>query len=373
MADGIATVYQPDAQDIGLTLHDYATLRTFDSTPADTRHRFIWTDIGTHKWADFHQPAGISDYVLTSSLQLPAPLTSRAVLDEKGLRLSISNAQQLQPEDAILASRSPDIMAARQVDAQAWRTESSDILMPGEISNETMLNKRQVQRKKLYQTLFNHADRLRAFPEELSVLFWSQQLPSQIHTETEMRRQSSTLLVVPVDLTPPAVGQQVLLPPVLLPYQTIASDSGGVSSAFFNRRRNWIEVSKGALTVLKFDLPKVCVPFEYRNVSVRIRIRAGSRDVGVAVGGPGQWEPLQTLSSPVGTFELDLPVETLNRISGQFVYLKIDVSDSQIAQDADDPTQYGEQDNYWKIESVQMTAEGARLPGAYSEDSGNTE
>ena len=373
VADGIATVYQPDAQDIGLTLHDYATLRTFDSTPADTRHRFIWTDMGTHEWADFHQPAGISDYVLTSSLQLPTPLTSRAVLDEKGVQLSISNTALLQPEDAILASRSPDIMAARQVDAQQWRTESADILMPGEISNETMLNQRQVQRKKLYQTLFNHADRLKAFPEELSVLFWSQQLPSQIETETEMRRQSSTLLVVPVDLTPPAVGQQVLLPPVLLPYQTIASDTGGVSSAFFNRRRNWIEVSKGVLTVLKFDLPSACVPFRFQDVSVRLRIRAGSRDVAVAVGGPGQWEPLQTLSSPVGTFELDLPVDTLNRISGQSVYLKIDVSDSQIESDQDDPTQYGEQDNYWKIESVQMTASGARLPSENSEDSGNTE
>lgn len=369
VADGIATVYQPEAENIGLTLKDYATLRTLDSTPADTRHRFIWTDIGTHKWDDFHQPAGISDYILTSGLRLPAPLTSRATLDERGLQLSISNADLLQPEDAILASRSPDIMAAREIRSQVWRTESADILLPGEISNETMLNKRQVQRKKLYQTLFNHADRLKAFPEELSVLFWSQQLPSQIETEVEMRRQSSTLLVVPVDLTPPAVGQRVLLPPVLLPYQTVASDTGGVSSAFFNRRRNWIEVSKGVLTVLKFDLPTACVPFEFEKVSVRVRIRAGSREVAVSVGGPGRWEPLQTLSSPVGTFELDLPVDILNKFSDESVYLKIDVSDSRLEEDSDDPTRFGEQDNYWKIESVQMTAAGARLSGT----SGNTE
>ena len=370
VADGVATVYQPEAEDIGLTLTNFATLRTMDGQPADTRHRFMWTDIGTHQWADFHQPAGISDYVLESTVQLPDPLTAHGTLDDRGLQLQISNTELLQPEDLIVASRSPDLMEARQTASATWRSESRDVLPPGEISNETMISKLQVQRKALNQTLFNHADRLQAFPEELSVLFWSRQLPSSLQTDAELRRQSSTLMVVPVDLQPPDVGERVLLPPVLLPYQTIANENGGVSSAFFNRRRTWIEVSKGVVTVLKFDLPTACRPFDFEQVDVSIRLRAGSRDVSVSVGGPGAWTPLETLSSPVGTFDFSLPVERLNQVSHSSIYLKIDVSDSQLeAEDDQNFENFGEQDNYWKIDRVLMTAAGARQPGSESEQS----
>lgn len=365
VADGVATVYQPEANDIGLTMTNSATIRNFDDTPADTRHRFVWTDVGTHEWSDFHQPAGISDYELNSTVQLPSPLTIKGRLDADGLQLEISNADILKPEDAILASRSPDIMAVRQ-DGAVWRSGVADILLQGEISNETLLTELQVQRKKLYRTIFNHADRLKAFPNELSVLFWTRQLPSSINTTSELRRQSSTLMVVPVDLSPPDVGQRVVLPPVLLPYSTIANESGGVSSAFFNRRRNWIEVSKGVSTVLKFALPEACHPFQFESANVSLRIRAGSREVSVFSGSPGDWTELDSLTSPVGTFDFDLPVSALNDASRTAIYLKIDVGDSKLDED-EDPTKFGDQDNYWKIERVLMSATGSRQSSAHSE------
>ena len=66
-------------------------------------------------------------------------------------------------------------------------------------------------------------------------------------------------------------------------------------------------------------------------------------------------QSVQTLDSQVGTFTIPLPKQIIQR--GQKFYTRIKVSEAQLAREG---VSDEEQDDEWKINSLQLTLKGAR-------------
>ena len=253
-------------------------------------------------------------------------------------------------------------MEARIADDGSLRSGPSDLLPPGELSNSTLLSERQLRRKELFNAVFESDDRLRIYPAEPTLLFWSEKIESSVSSSSEtLRYDSSTLISLPLDIQMPEVGEVVSIPPTLLPYVVVADETGSVGSAYSNRQRRWMERKPGGSLVLKFQIPSECQPFHFENASVDLRIRAGSRTVKISVGQLGGFTDVTSLSSPVGNVTVDLPAEVLNAATDSgSILLNMSVGELEIGS-AGDEQAAAEQDNFWKIDRVLLSLRGHRM------------
>ena len=367
VADGVTTIYQPESAEIDLMMSDSAVVIPQKEAGAAAKGRHVWDRPDGYTWKNFSQPAGVTDYRQRSVVRLPKPLSANASLDADGLQVQLSNAEFLQPEDAIIASLSPERMAARPIGDGKFRSEFSDMLAPGELSNETMISEEQVVRKKLYDQVFHSANRLAPFPSEPCLLFWTSQFGTAVNTEEDLRRETSTLVVAPLQFLQPEVGQTVCVPPTLLPYYSIPDEDGSIGAVYTNRTRRWLQRPSGGSVVLRFDLPKPCQPFQFESAELQLRIQAGSRKLTVQAGQVGKFTEVSVMQSPVGNFTIDLPVSALNAAGGESVVLKFSIGDVEFEK-GDEDSLSASQESYWKIERVLLTVNGQRTNQKDSED-----
>lgn len=365
VADGVTTIFQPESDAIPVKLNDSASLRSLSA--GKNRSRFAWSDIGSYEWQNFQQPVGITDYTQRSIVRLEEPLTAQAELDGEGLKIQLSNSAFLQPHDAIIASPGSERMEARVTSEGILESSLSDRLTPGEISNGATISEEQIERRRLYQELFVNEDRLKPFPLTTSLLFWTNQLPGAIETSEELRHESATLMIVPLHIKSPAIDETITLPPALLPYESVRDSDGSVGSAYFNRRRRWIERRNASSVVLKFSVPEACHPFEFETAEIQLRIRAGSRNVEIETGRVGDFSTIETLNSPVGSFAIDLPVEALNSASNESVFLRVNVGETVSESDSPDDSA-ADMDNNWIVERLLLTATGHKAGSLNTEN-----
>lgn len=361
-ADGVATIFEPVSESMDLTLNHHATLAMPRSGLGNVRRRFTWIDEGKYEWNGFTQPAGITSYETRSIVQLPKTLSAVASFEDDAIVVRVQNSAMLAPQDAIIAGPGPDRMEARFLnEASEFRTEPTDLLAAGQISNRTLLSETQILRKQLYSEIFDSGGRLQPFPVQPSILFWTDQIAGAVESSSEsLKHEASTLIALPLGFKAPAIGQSITLPPVLLPYVSVADENGAFSSALQNRQREWIERKQGSDTLLKFSLPDVCDPFYCEAASLELRIRAGSRTVKISVGNVGDFKEITSMSSPVGNMTIDLPVDLLNStIDQNAVFLKLHVGELEIGT-ADDLQSSSEHDSFWKIDRVLLTLKGHR-------------
>ena len=362
MSTGVATVYQPVPEKMDLTMRDHGSLAAIEDSAVAGRRRLVWSDNGTYSWEGFSQPVGVTSYNQTTILRLPEPLKALTSFEGDEVVVRLSNFDMLAPEDIVIAGPGADRMEARIADDGSLRSGPSDLLPPGELSNSTLLSERQLRRKELFNAVFESDDRLRIYPAEPTLLFWSEKIESSVSSSSEtLRYDSSTLISLPLDIQMPEVGEVVSIPPTLLPYVVVADETGSVGSAYSNRQRRWMERKPGGSLVLKFQIPSECQPFHFENASVDLRIRAGSRTVKISVGQLGGFTDVTSLSSPVGNVTVDLPAEVLNAATDSgSILLNMSVGELEIGS-AGDEQAAAEQDNFWKIDRVLLSLRGHRM------------
>lgn len=360
-ADGVATLYHPEGASLKLSFEPHALLQPRPARPSGERKRFIWTDRTQAHIPNLHQPAGATSYIERSVVRTDAPMRALGRISADGLEIKIANAVELDPEDIFVASSGPDRMAVRRVSGKLWCTPA-DVLAPGQFSNATLLSAEQNMRANLCNQLFQNDERLARFPDTPSVLFWSTKLPTALHPDDDsMRRQSWTLFSLPLDLQPPKVGVPVTIPTALMPYHVVPDIDGSMSATYSRRLAKWIQKKAAAKTVLHFDLPSSCRPFEFENADVQLRIRAGSRTVKLQSGTLDQLKDILTVEDPVHTVSFTIPGEVLN-LNRDSVLLRIAVGELKGV----DNKLRAEQDNFWKIDRVLLTVRGKRVDSAIS-------
>ncbi|MEZ6059033.1 MAG: hypothetical protein R3C19_01590 [Planctomycetaceae bacterium] len=359
--DGVASVYCPEPSTLDIRLTDYALMNPPEEESGGEIHRLVWTERGVSEWQNLTQPTGIRNYRTQSLLRLDQPSQAVATFDANGLTGKLNTASTFSPEDAVVAGLSPDRMAVTFDDDGTFHSTPADVLSSQQFSITTLLSDDQLSRASVYSEVFNDDPRTEVFPNELSLLYWSDSLPSTMSLAAgEMGQQASSLLVQPLKLTSPPVNTRITIPPTMLPYRAVLDKYGGIGSAFSNRNRVWNASEGSANLLLEFSIPQVCQPFQSDFARLDLRIRAGLRKVDVSCGTRETLQLVQTLDSPVGLFTLELPVDLLREAEqGGHVLIKLSVGDAEVVNS--DGVSEGERDDTWKIERLMLTLQGQRI------------
>ena len=357
-ADGVTTMYLPTPSNEDLKFSNMSlTGQALNSE--DEGQRLVWTDRGESRWMGHSQPAGSTSYVQRTAVRLKLPLSATATLNADGVRIQLTNAEHLKPQEPILASFGPDRMAVRQI-SDGFQSSPTDVLAPGQYSKEALLSESQILRGNLYTSMFQNTRIGDGFPKRPSLLFWSEQLEAGVSlSNDDLRKLSQAMLSVPLDLQKPPINESICIPPVLIPYRPIADINGGISSAYSARTGTWVRKKTGSITVLKFDLPRAVQPFQFADCDLELRIFAGSRSVRIQTGPLKNQSDVTTLQSPLGNVSVPISAEDLNKDStGEHVILKLTVSNLEGA--SGDSQLNAEQDDFWMIERVLLTLYGHR-------------
>lgn len=356
VSDGFATLYTPDSGELSVRLSDGGVLHPEPDPNDRSYRRLMWRTSNSGQWQNLKLPVGMRTARVREVLQTDGHLKAVATLDEQGLTGTLSAGNFSEPADAVLASSAANRQAVTLSPDKSWTSRADGVLAEDEFFQDTILSEDQLHHAAVFSSIFSPKNRGSAFPNELSLLYWARSEPTGIRVGTEETRQDSSVLVVqPIQLLPPEAGRTITIPPVLLPFRSIADEEGGFGAAYNNNKRVWVERERGTEVNLEFDVPEVTLPLEIASSELKIRITAGSRNVEILAGDPDDMQSILTLEGRVGTFIAPLPARTIQR--GQKLYVTIRVSDAIVAREEVDAD---EQDDTWAIENLTLTLQGAR-------------
>ena len=376
---GVATLYNPSSQQVDVQLEKDAFIRPEGE---DTRghKRLHWEENGAAVWRQFHQPAGAGHWVQSSVVRLDEPMRATGTLTKDGLQISLTNREQLAPEDVIVATDTPRQMAVN-IEGDVLICPPDAVLTPGNYSNNAILTEKQNLHAELFQRLFANRSPDNPFPNQPTVLFFSESLPGGFLSREGVRSETMTLMAVPLQYDPPALGEEVQVPPIVMPFRVVPDMDGGVSVAYDAGRVAWTEQPNGGTTAVEFRIPDVAQPFQFAAADLLVRIRAGSRVVKISAvipvaGAEATGESshkrveLHNEYSPVGDIALKLPEEVLNARGNGSIRIEIHVADIEFKVDEDGKTEQQIEneieelklkDNKWQFETIQLKASGQRV------------
>ena len=355
-ADGLASVYQPGPSGLAVNMTDFSLLTARDTTTQSNTRRMVWTDRGEAEWHHLDQAAGIRDYRIRSLRRLHRPGSITATLNKDGLVGRVPPGSE--PSDMILAGLAPERMAARMDSDGTFVATPDDVLASTEFVTGTFLSDVQKQHASVYEGLFSMENQDTPYPSALSLLYFTQlKNPSVTIGGQATRLDGSALVAQPVTLRPPPVNTEFTIPSILLPFQTVFDNAGGMSGAFSNRERKWLSQARANITLLEVSLPDISHPFKATGGTLSIRINAGSRQVKVSVGQRNAPGLVRTLDSPAGLFTIELPAENLNpAVADGTLYLELDVGEPNL--DAADEVR----EDDWQVGRIMVTLHGTRSP-----------
>ena len=363
VSDGLATVYSPDPATMLVHGDDGSILEPpVDASNRDYR-RLVWTGKRQNEWFQLNQPKGVSSLQVRSLRTLSRPLDAVATFTSDGLQGQLQMAELSNARNAVFASSTPDIMAVRIDPEGSFTISPAAILAPGEFFEDTLVSDEQRQHAAIYASMFDSSQRADAFPRQPSLMYWVDAGESALQIGDDGTSREEQLLVIqPLRLEPPALNQTIRIPSAFVPFRVVVDDGGSFSSVYNSSKRIWDASGReGAGSVrLQFELPETCLPFETQATTATLRIRAGSRNVKVTVGSPGEFHHAKELTSPVGSFEFELPLDAVrDTMKIGKLWVQIDVSD--LNQPEPDEPAVGEQDDSWVIEQLSLTVQGQRV------------
>lgn len=375
VADGYASFYSPHPSVLQVHLEQGTLLENrADATNRDYR-RQVWTGAMTSHWENLKQPTGLKTFPVRSLQKLSSGIRAVATFDENGLKGSLLSQDFKATSDLILAGTSSDCMTLTVGSDGTFRGTTDDVLASGQYFSGALLIDQQLQRSAILDSVFSVKDRLQAFPQTASILFWETPASSTLQISgPNVRHMHSVLVVQPLQLEPPEAGRLITIPSPLVPYRAIADADGGFTGVYNNSRREWSQLEVSGVTLLRFELPQVCVPFDPESVQASLLIRAGSRTVTLAAGYPKHLTAVAELVSPLGAHQITIPTAIVKEsCRAGHVFLHIGVGDLDESLKSDDLST-GEQDDSWRIERIRLTLTGRRIaepvPSATAPDAG---
>jgi len=360
---GFATAFLPSPAELKVSSDTGAVVDVLqDSTISDYR-RLIWRSLSDVSWVNLKQPAGLRTYKTRAAVRRQQPLRAVATFDEQGLRGRLQTDGPI-PSVALLAGVNRENLAVSLNESGEFRCAAVDSLAMGQYFRTNLLSDEQLFQSNLMRNIFviPAKDRAEAFPSVASLVYWDTSESEQLQFgDSAVRRQRSVLMVQPLELTPPDAGVPITIPPQLLTYRSGVTAEGGFSSIFNNMKREWLPYESAAETLLEFQIPPVCLPFDVESAELELLIRAGSREVKVLSGQFGNLQQVALLQSPLGTQSITLPIDLIKSgCRGGKVLVQFSVSDLDDSMKASELS--GEQDDSWQIERVLLSLKGRRTP-----------
>lgn len=364
------TYYADETMPLDETVTSGAPLIPDRTGVASSRWRAEWT--GVDQWAlkGVELPPGVRVATNRTHLEFEEPLRATATFDSNGVTGQVLLPDGFRVEDALIGgSARVTVPVSNNTDNSFTAGEA--VLPPGEYLASSLLDNEQSRRQSVYRDVFRIKGRNRPALLSTHLLFWSQPvLPGS--GEVAVRDEvGSSLFMIPLELQRPAEAGEILIPGPFLEYRSAPmTKTGGVPAYFNNRTGEWSEYQRASRVLLRFQIPPTVLPVTPASATLTIKLSAGSRQVTIQHGPPGDLVEADKLDSPVGTF--DIPLEfgdrnVLDKAGGLHVLLEVgDVnSDDESSVSSDGLAEV--KDEYWKVDWISLALR-ARVDGSDSTD-----
>ena len=314
--------------------------------------RMITTDLQTFRWEGLPQPSGLHLFLESTSDTTSNRYEVRSTFNEQGLsgRFTGSNGAGA---DAMLATQFGRI-GVKMSSEGALSGGVDEILATDQYMAANFLGAEQERRRRILEKLFESKS-WKTVLRQPQLLVWLNDWPRGFTFGEGLIRQQQTLLVLPVEITRPKGGSEMLIPSPLVSFGTRLPPDGSLPTGCWDDGLGtWQERSSPCTTWLSFQIPRSLLPAKVSKVQLDIK----------ASGAIGRLEllgirdhsavRLKEVVNPVGMVHIEITdASVLNLSEDGELGLGIAAGDPNRA-GGSDPTKMkvGATADYWKIESA---------------------
>jgi hypothetical protein len=323
--------------------------------------RMVWSDQNVWQLKDARLAPGVRLAEIQESVEVQQPVAVKGTFDESGFQGRLEGAVASEFSDALLADQTGFVLPVEIDSAGDVSASSAGPLPPGQYLAAAMLNAEQARRQKVYRRMFDPAERGRIYPAQPTLFAWSDPLTLQTGRADVNLPAGAMLMSVPLIIERPDAGSRVRIPSTFLPYRAVRIQKSkiGFASTYSNSRRTWsANTSRTASTsALRFQIPAAVLPLVVDTATFTFKVSAPLRTVEISSGLTDSLTDVWTRNSPVGTFEIPLPVEAsrqLDPAGGLHVMFKV----GSVQLEELDAAEVGTQDRSWQVDWMQLEIQG---------------
>lgn len=318
-------------------------------------HRLIWKDLDDWQWLNVSQPAGLRHLHYETSPRQNTRWAAAAEWNASGLAGQLQLPAGLVPEDAILIGPGGRTGVTMQSSGQFQAAAGSE-LSRGQFLQADVLSNEQRRRSRVVEQIVADGGNIDA----PTLLFWTAPVDDGLQLGSDLTAVGSALIRAPLVLNRPAVGTEVRVPATLLSVREGRGPDGAVPQGIYDyRNRQWQERPGRTSTWLQYRLPPSLNPLALRELEVVARVSGPIGKLELSGWREGHLEPIHAWTAPVGTVSARIPdVSTLPTLPDGSFLLSVTAGEPV----ADPTGRFGDDRQYWRIESLALTVSGTTLP-----------
>lgn len=319
MVRGSAAIYSPSTEDSPLQATRGGMLWPNMSGLRGRVVRLVMSDMNQWKWQGVEFSSGaIRTGALQQQVQFDDNMAVQGMFGPQGLEITTNSKTLNSMHDRLLAMPGgvmsihpePSSDDASQNGDQTIRRYVAgleDVLDRGQYlkSGGAILTGDQQQRQSFYASIYKTKDGL---PQRASLIGWLENLDTGLTLSDEHEERNSSLLMVPLTMQRPPVGQEVMIPSTFMSFDVVKVPGERTSATVYNRTTGeWISVTNPTRVALAFKLPESVLPLEIEKATFTLSIRAPGRTVDLFTRQGLRGEPAYSAKNPNGkmVFEFD--------------------------------------------------------------------
>lgn len=352
---GTIAVYRSEASDARIeTLQGGELWPDLTGSDGSTR-RMVTTDLGAFHWDGLTQPAGLRVYADATARSYPVRIAARATLNAQGL-VGTYSGQSASTTDALLATRNGRI-AVNLNGENGFSAAAKDVLDVDQYLQATFLGDVQDRRRRLLQQLFASPS-WKASLEQPHLLLWLDDWDHGFRFGEGLERQGETLLTIPLDLTRPPTGTEVVIPSPLLVFKTRRPPDGSLPTGFWDdARHEWHERTGPSTTWLSLQLPRVLLPLKASQARVSVKVSGPMGQIEILGVKEGNVVSLAKVADPAGTLEFDIDDPDVLAVTEEGD-LTLGISCGVTSEGASSSAPGGATASYWRIDEMAVELRG---------------
>jgi hypothetical protein len=346
---GTLAVYRPDESEAPVQGTAGGKLWPELASADGATRRLVTTDLGTFQWEGLTQAAGLQMYSDATARTFPDRFGASATIDGQGV-VGTYVGRSASGGDAILATRYGRIGVDLAADGR-FTAAASNVFTPDQYLSATLLGDAQDRRRRILQQLFESPGWKESL-DQPQLLVWLNDWDLGFEFGEGLQRQGETLLTVPLEITRPPAGTEMLIPSPLLSFATCRPPDGSLPAGFWDDDRyEWQERSGASATWLRFQVPRALLPLKANKAHLTVKVSGPMGRLEIMGAKDGSAVTLETVENPVGVreFEINDPsVLTINSNGELTLGVSADVTANLSGGQSRGTA------NYWRVESLAL-------------------
>jgi hypothetical protein len=323
--------------------------------------RMTWTDLDAWHWENLSLPSGIRMATFRTKAESHQTIEARGSFGPTGFTGTIQAGPFTEVSDAIIAMPSHRNLAVNIDPDGGFSAGPDDVLAPGHFINRALLTDRQRHRAEMHRQSLDVGGPV-SYPTRPMLLAWARPLDLGFVISEGAKQVGWALLPIPLKVDPVPADTEVVIPSTFVDFRQVAGLDERISSAYGNYRREWMVQRRASRIWLRFQIPKEVLPLTIKRATLKLKINAPSWSAHICGVSDMREVPLQTLSGPVGAFQVPIhepKALTLDDDGGLLLGIVVDQDKGGDLAAADGTRNRGAP---WNMESVQLEVSGVTLP-----------